>query len=79
MWFIVFTSSLVSDNGKFTINIENTLKEITDDVISKSDEKIELEKISIFESGLIEGHDLESYDIALNMFMDTLTKIRRNI
>ena len=63
----------------FTINIENTLKEITDDVISKSDEKIELEKISIFESGLIEGHDLESYDIALNMFMDTLTKIRRNI
>ena len=63
----------------FTINIENTLKEITDEVISKSDEKIELEKISIFESGLIEGHDLESYDIALNMFMDTLTKIRRNI
>ena len=63
----------------FTINIENTLKEITEEVVSKSGAKIELEKISIFESGLIEGHDLESYDAALDMFMDTLTKIRRNI
>ena len=63
----------------FSINLENTLKEITCDVISNSGEKIELENIAIYESGLIEGHDLESYEIALNMFMDTLTKIRRNI
>lgn len=63
----------------FTISLEDTLKEITGDVISRSDEKIELEKINIFESGLIEGHDLESYEIALDMFMDILTEIRRNI
>lgn len=63
----------------FAINIEDTLKEVTSDVISKSSEKIELENITIFKTGLIKGHDLESYEIALNIFMETLTKIRREI
>ena len=63
----------------FTVNMENTLKEIGSDAISKSDEKIELENITIFEDGLIKGHDLESYEAALNIFMETLTKIRREI
>ena len=63
----------------FTINIENTLKETTSDIISKSGEKIELENITIFKTGLIKGHDLENYETALNIFMETLTKIRREI
>lgn len=63
----------------FRVNMENTLNEIGSDAISKSDEKIELENIEIFEDGLIKGHDLESYETALNIFMETLTKIRREI
>ena len=41
--------------------------------------KIELDKITIFESGLIKGHDLESHELALDKFMETLPKLRRNI
>ncbi|WP_405268641.1 ATP-dependent sacrificial sulfur transferase LarE [Methanobrevibacter sp.] len=63
----------------FEVNIENTLKEIGSDAISKSGEIIELENIEIFESGLVKGHDLENYETALNIFMETLTKIRREI
>ena len=63
----------------FEINIKNTLEEIGSDVISKSGEKIEMENIRIYKNGLIEGHDLENYEIALNIFMETLTKIRREL
>ena len=62
----------------FTINLEHT-KEHTENIISCDEEKIELDKITIFENGLIEGHDLESYDLALDKFMETLPKLRRNI
>ncbi|MBQ2832612.1 ATP-binding protein [Methanobrevibacter sp.] len=62
----------------FTINLENTKKQLKG-VIFDSGEKIELENISIFEDGLIEGHDLETYEIALNKFMEILPKLRRNI
>ena len=62
----------------FTINLEHT-KEHAENIISCDEEKIELDKITIFENGLIEGHDLESYDLALDKFMETLPKLRRNI
>ncbi|WP_407453086.1 ATP-dependent sacrificial sulfur transferase LarE [Methanobrevibacter sp.] len=63
----------------FAINIENTLKELAGDVISKSSERIELKNIEIFKTGLIKGHDLKNYETALNIFMEILTKIRRDI
>ena len=62
----------------FTINLENTKKQI-ENIISDDEEKIELDKITIFENGLIEGHDLESYELALDTFMEILPKLRRNI
>lgn len=62
----------------FTINLEDTKKH-AEDILSDDEEKIELDKITIFENGLIEGHDLESYEIALDKFMETLPKLRRNI
>ena len=31
------------------------------------------------ENGLIEGHDFENYDLALNEFMEILKKLRRNV
>ncbi|WP_405290672.1 TIGR00268 family protein [Methanobrevibacter sp.] len=62
----------------YTINLEDTKKQ-TENIISDDEEKIELDKITIFESGLIKGHDLESYELALDEFMETLPKLRRNI
>jgi len=62
----------------FSVNMKNTKKQIKD-IISESSEKIELENITIFENGLIEGHDFENYDLALNEFMEILKKLRRNI
>ena len=62
----------------FTINIENT-KEQLKEVIFSSEEKIEVENIEIFESGLIKGHDLETYETALDAFMEILQRLRRNI
>lgn len=62
----------------FTINLENTKKQLSK-INSETSDKIELDNITIFESGLIEGHDLENYEIALNEFMETLQKIRRNV
>lgn len=62
----------------FTINLENTKKQL-DEIKLENNEKIELEKIEIHESGLIEGHDLKNYETALDTFMDILPKLRRNI
>ena len=62
----------------FTINLENTKKQLKE-IIFSSEEKIEVENIEIFENGLIKGHDLESYELALNTFMEILPKLRRNI
>lgn len=62
----------------FTINLENTKKQL-EEVLFSNQEKIEVENIEIFENGLIRGHDLENYEIALNAFMEILPKIRRNI
>ncbi len=62
----------------FTINIENTKKQLTE-INSESGEKICLDNITIHENGLIEGHGLETYDVALDALMEILPKLRRNI
>ena len=62
----------------FTINLKNTKKQL-DEIERETNEKIEVENIIIHENGLIEGHDLENYDIALDTFMEILSKLRRNI
>ena len=62
----------------FTINLENTKKQLGE-IIHAGHEKIEVENIEIFESGLIKGHDLESHEIALDRFMEILKKLRRNV
>lgn len=62
----------------FTVNLENTKKQL-DEVIIANEEKIEVENIEIFENGLIKGHDLESHEIALDRFMEILQKLRRNV
>ena len=64
----------------FTVNLEKTEKQIgNNEIISKTDKKIELKNMTVFENGLITGHDLKTYEIALNSFMEILPKIRRNI
>ena len=63
----------------YTINIENTKKHITKNIISENLEQIILQKIKINKNGLIEGYDLKNYDEALIEFMDILPKIRRYI
>ena len=63
----------------FTINLENTTKKLKNKTIKITDNKIETDKISIYENGLIKGHDLKTYEIALDTFMEILPKIRRNI
>ena len=62
----------------FTINLENTKKQFKK-VTFTSEEKIEIGNMEIFENGLIKGHDLETYETALNAFMEVLPKLRRNI
>ncbi len=62
----------------FTINLENTKKQLSE-INYESSEKIQSGKITIYESGLIKGHDLETYDDALDIFMEILPKLRRNI
>ena len=63
----------------FTINIENTKHQIKDKIINETNDKIELKNIEIYENGLIKGHDLKTYEIAIDMFMEILPKLRRNI
>ena len=63
----------------FTINLENTKRQLQDEIIFENIEKIELEKITIFENGLICGRNLENKKKALDSFMNILPKLRRNI
>ena len=62
----------------FTINIENTEKQL-ENIISYCEEKIELEKITIYENGLIKGNNFKTYKDALDAFMEILPKLRRNV
>jgi len=68
-----------SYNLPFTINIENTKKQFDYEIISDSIDRINLNDISIFENGLIVGHNFDNYENALYRFMEILPKLRRNI
>ena len=48
-------------------------------IVFSADERIEVENMEIFENGLIKGHDFETYEDALDAFMEVLPKLRRNI
>lgn len=63
----------------FTISLENTKKQLKDEITKESEEKIEIDKFIIFEDGLIEGNDFGDYEDALDAFMELLPKLRRNI
>ena len=62
----------------FTINLDETKEQLTK-INSESSEKICVDNITIFENGLIKGHDLETHNIALDKFMEILPKLRRNL
>ena len=76
---IDFENGSFSYRLPFTINLENTKKQIKDKIINESEEKIELEKITINQDGTITGNDYNTYEDALYNFMDILSKLRRNI
>lgn len=61
----------------FTINLEDTEKQL--EIINKTKDKLELEKITIHENGLVKGHDFKNHGEALDAFMNVLSKLRRNI
>lgn len=63
----------------FTINIENTKAQLKDEIIKNTNDTLETEHIKIYENGLIKGYDLESYELALDVFMEILAKLRRNV
>ena len=62
----------------YTVSLDNTKKQM-ENIISDDEDKIETDKITILKDGLIKGHDLESYELALDTFMEILPKLRRNI
>ncbi|WP_407424751.1 7-cyano-7-deazaguanine synthase, partial [Methanobrevibacter sp.] len=62
----------------FTINLENTKNQI-ENIIFDDEDKIELDKITIFKNGLIKGHNFKNYEDALDAFMEILPKLRRDI
>lgn len=74
-----YSNGSFSYNLPFTIDIENTKRQLENEIISKTKEKIEIENINIFNTGLIKGSNFKNYEDALNKFMQILTKIRRNI
>lgn len=76
---IEFSEGSFSYQLPFTINLENTGKLLKSEIISKSDDVIKTEKITIHENGLIRGNDFENYENALYAFMEILSKLRRNI
>jgi len=61
----------------FTINLKDTEKQL--EIINKTKDKLELEKIIIYENGLIKGNEFNDYEEALDEFMNVLSKLRRNI
>ncbi len=76
---------IISHNGDsfsyclpYTINLENTKKQLSE-ITFENSEKVCSNNITIYKNGLIEGHNLKSYDDALNAFMDMLPLLRRNI
>ena len=75
---IDYSNNSFSYQLPFNINLENTKKHLNN-IISENDNLIEVENITIHKNGLIEGHDLKSYDVALKRFMDILARLRREV
>jgi len=71
-------------NGEFsyqlpyTINLKKT-KTILKDVDNFTESEIQIENITINKNGLIKGNNFKDYEIALDKFMEILSKIRRDI
>ena len=62
----------------FTINLENTKKQISKKILEYPG-KIEIENFTVHENGLIKGNDFKNKKEALNGFMELLPKLRRNV
>lgn len=63
----------------YTINIENTKKQLKNEITYINHEKISLKNMDINRNGLIRGYDFRDYENALDSFMELLKKIRRNV
>lgn len=63
----------------FTVNMENTKSHLEDEIITHDEKKIELKDLTIYANGLINGNNCETYEDALDAFMEILPKLRRNI
>ena len=75
---IEYNEGSFSYNLPFTINMENT-KNIAENIKFSNENEIQLENITIHENGMVCGSDFESYEHALDAFMEILPKIRRNV
>ena len=74
-----YNDSSFSYQLPFSINIDDTIRQLENEVVSKSSNQISIENFIINENGLIEGHGLKDYETALDLFMNLLKKLRRNI
>ena len=63
----------------FTINIENSKKQLKNEIIFENENQIKIENIEINENGLIKGNNFRNYENALDNFMELLPKLRRNV
>ena len=62
----------------YTINLKKT-KTVLKDADNITESEIKIENIIINKNGLIKGNAFKDYEIALDKFMEILSKIRRNI
>ena len=76
---IYYNNGSFSYQLPFSINMKDTHKQLENEVVLKSDNQISIENFIINENGLIEGHGLKDYETALDLFMNLLKKLRRNI
>ena len=76
---INYHDSLFSYQLPYTINIENTQKQLKNEITYIDSKKIKLKNLEINENGLIKGYDFKNYETALDSFMELLKKIRRNV
>ena len=75
---IEYNEGSFSYNLPFTINMENTKKNM-EDIEFQNENEIQLKNITIHENGIVCGSDLKSYEDAMDAFMEILPKIRRNV
>ena len=62
----------------YTINLEKT-KSVLESVDEITESELKIDNITISRNGLIKGKNFKNYESALDKFMETLSKIRRNI